>query len=321
MRQRARGILSIVDIRDLRCTTCFAPLDTDMSSGNVVTCRYCRTPLRVAGLGGLLLELTPARADLAGWNQHLYDPPRWSTGSPIELVARIPGEGHSWDVVRSVATFDDFDVTATIRLWEGNQDTSHGGLKFRRNERGLYQFAVSTNGKLSLYYLPMEGAHIALAAWAAHPAVRSARGEPDTLRVVCAGDRIRAYVNGTSVVSARDTASAFGTIGLFAQSVPPLSIGCTGITVREPDRAGEQAAPAPVDASFDLLLLAPAPSSAKIQSIKVLRDATGLGLKESKDLVERVGALRVGQPRAALEKLHAELKALGCRVELRASGS
>lgn len=228
--------LAAVDVRDIRCTSCFAPLGTDVSSGPVVTCKYCGTPLRLAGVGGVLLELTPAKPEMPGWNQHLYDPPRW-TGSPVELVGRIPGEGSSWDVVRSIATFDDFDASATIRLWEGNQDTSHGGLKFRRNDKGLYQLAVSTNGKVSLYYLPTEGEHVALFAWAVHPAVRSVRGEPDTLRVVCVGDRIRAWVNGTSVVSARDGSSSFGTIGLFAQSVPPLSIGCTGIAVRDPSAA------------------------------------------------------------------------------------
>jgi ribosomal protein L7/L12 len=320
------GILAILDIRDLRCTNCHAPLG-DLSSGHVVTCRYCGTPLRVTGFGvagATLLELTPAKPDMPGWTQHLREAPRWA-GSPIELVGAVPGEiepgkGSSWDVVRSVATFDDFDATATLRLWEGNLDTSHGGLKFRRNDAGLYQLAVSTNGKLSLYYLATNGPHVTLAAWGPHPAVRSGRGEPDTLRVVCEGDRIRAFVNGTLVVSARDGSSAYGSIGLFAQSVPPVRIGCTSIVVREAGSQPAQPAAMP-DAGFDLVLLAPAPDNVKIQSIKVVREGLAIGLKEAKDIVERPGPLKIGQPRAALEALHGDLKKLGCKVEIRPTRS
>ncbi len=310
-----------VDIRDIRCTTCFAPLGTELAIGDVVTCKYCRTPLRVSGLPAALLQLTPASPSMPGWSQHLLQPPRWSPGPPAALIADVPGEGSSWDVVRSVATFDDFDVTATLRLSGGNVETTHGGLKFRRNAKGLYQFAVSTSGKLALHYLAVAGEHVALAAWVAHPAVRSGRGDADTLRVVCTGDRIRAFVNGTTVASVRDASSAFGTVGLFAQSAPRMTVACSSIVVREPavETQPSLAAAATEGGTFDLVLLAPAPGNVMIQSIKALKEATQLGLRESKEAMERPGPLRIKQARAALEGLYAELKRLGCSVEIRPS--
>jgi len=67
--------------------------------------------------------------------------------------------------------------------------------------------------------------------------------------------------------------------------------------------------------SFDVILKAA--GDKKIQVIKVVREATGLGLKEAKDLVE--GAPKVVKealPKADAEKLAAQLKEQGATVEL-----
>ena len=56
----------------------------------------------------------------------------------------------------------------------------------------------------------------------------------------------------------------------------------------------------------------------KIQVIKVLRDATGLGLKESKDLAD--GAPKIVKENASkedAEELKAKLEAVGATVELK----
>ena len=56
----------------------------------------------------------------------------------------------------------------------------------------------------------------------------------------------------------------------------------------------------------------------KVQVIKVVRDATGLGLKEAKDLVE--GAPKVvkeGADKAAAEELKAKLEEAGAKVTLK----
>jgi large subunit ribosomal protein L7/L12 len=71
-----------------------------------------------------------------------------------------------------------------------------------------------------------------------------------------------------------------------------------------------------VKTNFDVLLKAS--GEKKIQVIKVVRTATGLGLKEAKDLVE--GAPKVVKealPKADAEKLKKELEEQGATVELK----
>jgi large subunit ribosomal protein L7/L12 len=56
----------------------------------------------------------------------------------------------------------------------------------------------------------------------------------------------------------------------------------------------------------------------KIQVIKVVRAATGLGLKEAKDLVEAAPkVVKEGLDKAAAEKLKKELEEQGAAVELK----
>ena len=56
----------------------------------------------------------------------------------------------------------------------------------------------------------------------------------------------------------------------------------------------------------------------KIQVIKVVRAATGLGLKEAKDLVDGApGAVKEGIAKEEAEKLKAELEEAGAGVELK----
>ena len=56
----------------------------------------------------------------------------------------------------------------------------------------------------------------------------------------------------------------------------------------------------------------------KINVIKVVRAATGLGLKEAKDLVEGAPkTVKENIPKADAEKLKAELEKEGAKVELK----
>ena len=56
----------------------------------------------------------------------------------------------------------------------------------------------------------------------------------------------------------------------------------------------------------------------KIQVIKVVRAATGLGLKEAKDLVDGApGAVKEAIAKDEAEKLKAELEEAGASVELK----
>ena len=56
----------------------------------------------------------------------------------------------------------------------------------------------------------------------------------------------------------------------------------------------------------------------KVKVIKVVRDATGLGLKEAKDLVESAPkVIKEGADKAAAEELKAKLEEVGAKVTLK----
>jgi large subunit ribosomal protein L7/L12 len=67
---------------------------------------------------------------------------------------------------------------------------------------------------------------------------------------------------------------------------------------------------------FDVVLTAAGPS--KIQVIKVVKAATGLGLKEAKDLVDGAPqAIKSGVPRDEADKLKGELEEAGATIEVK----
>ncbi len=80
--------------------------------------------------------------------------------------------------------------------------------------------------------------------------------------------------------------------------------------------AGGDAAPAEEKTSFDVFLAAT--GSQKIPVIKVIRAATGLGLKEAKDIADGAPSMvKEGVPTEDAQKIKAELEEAGATVELR----
>jgi large subunit ribosomal protein L7/L12 len=72
----------------------------------------------------------------------------------------------------------------------------------------------------------------------------------------------------------------------------------------------------PIKSTFDVVLKAS--GDKKIQVIKVVRAATGLGLKEAKDLVEAAPkTVKEGLQKDEAEKLKKELEEQGATVELK----
>ena len=55
----------------------------------------------------------------------------------------------------------------------------------------------------------------------------------------------------------------------------------------------------------------------KLQVIKVIREATGLGLKEAKDIADAGGNVKEGVPAAEAEELKAKLEEAGASVEIK----
>jgi large subunit ribosomal protein L7/L12 len=82
-----------------------------------------------------------------------------------------------------------------------------------------------------------------------------------------------------------------------------------------PAAGAAAAAPAEEKTTFDVVLKAA--GDKKIQVIKVVRAATGLGLKEAKDLVEGAPkTVKDSLPKEEADKLKKELEEQGATVEL-----
>lgn len=84
-----------------------------------------------------------------------------------------------------------------------------------------------------------------------------------------------------------------------------------------PGAGGGDAAPAPVEkTSFDVILKAP--GAAKLQIVKLVKDLTGLGLKEAKELVDSSPKpVKEGITKDEAEALKKQLEEAGAEVEVK----
>lgn len=81
--------------------------------------------------------------------------------------------------------------------------------------------------------------------------------------------------------------------------------------------AGDAAAPAVESTDFQVTLTE-SPADKKIGVIKVVREITGLGLKEAKELVESVPKeLKPSAPKAEAEEIQKKVEAAGGKVTLK----
>ncbi len=93
-----------------------------------------------------------------------------------------------------------------------------------------------------------------------------------------------------------------------------------GVSAAAPVAAGgaaaAEAAPAAEEKTeFDVVLKDVGPN--KIAIIKVVREATGLGLADAKEAVESMGVIKENAPKADAEALVAKLKENGATAELK----
>ena len=79
--------------------------------------------------------------------------------------------------------------------------------------------------------------------------------------------------------------------------------------------AGAVAGAAEEKTSFDVVLKEAGAN--KIPVIKVVRDATGLGLKEAKDIADNGGNVKEGIDKEEAEKIKAQFEEAGATVELK----
>ena len=102
---------------------------------------------------------------------------------------------------------------------------------------------------------------------------------------------------------------AFGVSATAVAAAAPVGAGAAGGTDGGGEDAEEQSA-------FDVVLSGA--GDKKIQVIKVVRAATGLGLKEAKALVDEAPKpVKEGIDKAEADKLKADLEEAGATVELK----
>jgi len=77
-----------------------------------------------------------------------------------------------------------------------------------------------------------------------------------------------------------------------------------------PAAAAEEAGPSKVN------VVLTAAGANKLQVIKVVRDATGLGLKDAKDIADKGGVVKEGVDKAEADELKAKFEEQGATVEL-----
>ena len=91
-----------------------------------------------------------------------------------------------------------------------------------------------------------------------------------------------------------------------------------GVMVAAAGGGGGGAAPAAVEAKTEFDVVLTGFGDAKINVIKIVRAATGLGLKEAKDLVEGVPKpLKTGVSEDDAKKMKAEIEAAGGTCEIK----
>lgn len=100
-----------------------------------------------------------------------------------------------------------------------------------------------------------------------------------------------------------------------------VKAAAAAVAVAAPAAGGGAGAPAAAESTDYQIILAKVPSDKKIGIIKVVREATGLGLKEAKELVEAAEAapkvVKETAPKAEAEELKKKLEAAGAQVTLK----
>ena len=119
-------------------------------------------------------------------------------------------------------------------------------------------------------------------------------------------EEILEAVGSMTVMELNDLVKAFEE--KFGVSAAAMAVAAPG--------AGAAAAPAEEQTEFTVMLMAA--GEKKVEVIKVVRAATGLGLKEAKDLVDGAPkAVKEGIAKADADALKKQLEDAGAKVEVK----
>ena len=120
-------------------------------------------------------------------------------------------------------------------------------------------------------------------------------------------EEILEAVGGMTVMELNDLVKAFE---------EKFGVSAAAMAVAAPGAAGGAAAPAEEQTEFTVMLLGA--GEKKVEVIKVVRAATGLGLKEAKDLVDGAPKpVKEAIAKADAEALKKQLEDAGAKVEVK----
>ena len=95
-----------------------------------------------------------------------------------------------------------------------------------------------------------------------------------------------------------------------------FGVSATAVAVAAPGAAGAAAPAAEEKTEFDVVLAEVGAN--KMAVIKIVKDVTGLGLKEAKDLVDGAPkTLKEAVPKAEADEIKAKLEEAGAKIELK----
>lgn len=203
----------------ITCPNCGASESLGGFRGVVFECRYCNTTFRVPvsmtpepDIGDLLLGADFTEPDIPGWRIVDTDKITFKEGPPPELWAKYPKSDSIHPVLRTPAPFDDFDVSVTIRFIDGKYEQISAGFELRFSDDGDYVIRISAQGTFSVGWHKETDWGDHLVKWTKHPILKTEMGEPNRLRVLMKGDRIRVYINGVMATSLRDERYSSGLV-------------------------------------------------------------------------------------------------------------
>ena len=119
----------------------------------------------------------------------------------------------------------------------------------------------------------------------------------------------------TAIVEALKELSVLDLADLKTAIEEEFGVSAAAVAVAAPAEGGAAAAEE-AKTDFDVVLVSA--GQQKIQVVKAVKEATGLGLKESKELVDSAPAtIKEAVPAAEAEELKAKIEAAGATVELK----
>ncbi|HVE44715.1 MAG TPA: 50S ribosomal protein L7/L12 [Gammaproteobacteria bacterium] len=123
-------------------------------------------------------------------------------------------------------------------------------------------------------------------------------------------------VTKEDILDAVSNMKVIDVVDLIKMMEDKFGVSAAAVAVAAPAAGGGAAAAAEEQTEFNVILAKAGDN--KINVIKVVREVTGLGLKEAKDLVEAAPkAVKEGLAKAQAEELKKKLEEVGATVEIK----